>query len=256
MGMFDDEHAILRDIESVKNLDVCFIPDAMDGAVAFLAAVRDIGSWTKSERPDFYSDELRLTIEMMRVDDHPKVGKLTNPTLARETEMRREIREAFPSLGPEVRIVTIADTGLPTDDDHNFTAYRETFARVVGNHVAKVPAYRKRHPGYTLALLVHDESSAYGYVERSSDAPVSDGMTFLARAHYWFLDTFFTQIVGESGVDYFFWHTPYKHIWHLDAFGQKVKAKLPALTVYNVAAMADWNDQLDYNPGKIVSVEA
>ena len=255
MGTFDDERAILTEIELMRDPEVCFLPDPTGESIAFLSAVRDLPLWTKSERPDFYSDELRLSIEVMRVDDHPKVGKIKNPTLARETDLEREIRAAFPSMNPDIPVVVIANTVLPSEKDHNFSAYRAAFARIVGNHTKKVAAYRDRHPGYDLALLVHDESSAYAQAEQSTSAPPSDGMTFRGQPHYWFLDSYFTQIIAESGADFFFWHTPYKHIWHLEASDRQAKAELPTLAVYDIVAMADWNDQLAYNPSRIVSVE-
>lgn len=52
------------------------MPDPTDGAIAVLSAIRDFGSWDSGDRPDLYSDAHRLAIEVMRVDDHPKVGKL------------------------------------------------------------------------------------------------------------------------------------------------------------------------------------
>lgn len=254
MGTFDDERVILGRIELVGDPEVCFLPDPTAESIAFLSAVRHLASWTKSERPDFYSDELQLAIEVMRVDDHPKVGKIKNPTLARNTDLEREIRAAFPSMNPDIPVIVIANTGLPSEKDHNFSAYRAEFARIVGDHAAKVAAYRERHPGYALALLVHDESSAYAQGEEPTGAP-SDGMKFRGQPHYWFLDAYFTQIIAESGADFFFWHTPYKHIWHLDASGRQAKAELPTLAVYDIAAMADWNDQLVCDASLIVSVE-
>jgi hypothetical protein len=255
VGTFDDERAILKDIGMVRDPEVCFFHAPNGKAIAFLSAVRDLPSWTKSERPDLYSDEQQLAIEVMRVDDHPRVGKITNPTLACEAALEREIRAAFPSMNHDIRVAVIANTGLPSDLDHNFTAYREAFARIVGDHSAKVAAYRERHPGYALALLVHDESSAYAQVEEPTKAPPSNGTMFPGRAHYWFLDAYFTRIVAESGADFFFWHTPFKHIWYSNAFGRQAKAELPTLAVYDVATMADWIDQLVYDPSLIVSVE-
>lgn len=255
MGAYDNESTILADVESVQDPEVCFLPEPTDGAVAFLAAVRDVPSWTKSERPDLYSGEHQLAIEVMRVDDHPKVGRVKNPTLARESEIERSIRSAFPALNPGVPVIVVASTGLPSVEDHNFTAYRYAFARIVGNHAKKVATYRQNHLGYTLAFLVHDESSAYVEAEQPSDLATSDGSKLLGRPHYWFLDADFTEIIAGSGVDFFFWHAPFKHIWYLDAFGRKAKVELPTLAVFDVAAMKNWKDQLKYDIGRLVSVE-
>ena len=179
MGAFDDERAILTDIALVRDPEVCFLPDPNGKTIAFLSAARDLASWTTSERPDFYSADLQLAIEVMRVDDHPKVGKVTNPTLAREAALEREARAAYPSINRDIRVVVIANSGLPSEKDHNFNAYRAAFARVVGNHAAKVTAYRERHPGFALALVVHDESSAYAQVKEPPKALPSSGTTFL-----------------------------------------------------------------------------
>jgi hypothetical protein len=217
MGAYDDERTILTDVGLVQDSEVCFLPGPTNESIALLSAARDDSSWTPSERPDLYSDKHEFAIEVMRVDDHPKVGKLTNPTLARESEVEREIRATWPTMGPDTTAFVIADTGLPGGKDHNFNAYREAFARIVGNHAAKVTAYRESHPGYALALLVHDESSAYAETKAPMGLTSSEGARFPGRAHAWFLDADFTQIIANSGADFFFWHTPFKHIWHIDA---------------------------------------
>lgn len=255
MGAYDDELAILTDVELVPNPEVCFLPEPTDGAVAFLSAVRDTPSWTNSERPDLYSDEHRLAIEVMRVDDHPKVGKVTNPTLARESEVEREIRVALPDNSPDIPIFVIADTRLPSELNHNFRAYREAFARIVTNHASKVATYREHHPGYALALLVHDESSAYAESEEPTEPVPSDRSRRSGRPHYWFLDSYFARIIAESGADFFFWHAPFKHIWHHDALGRRAKVELPTLAVYDIAALGSWDGQMKYDASRVASVE-
>ena len=248
MGAYDDERTILTDVGLVQDSEVCFLPEPTKKSISILFAVRDDSSWTQSERPDLYSDKHQFAIEVMRVDDHPKVGKVTNPTLARESVVEREIRATLPMVNPDTTVFVIADTGLPGGEDHNFNAYREAFARIVRNHAAKVTAYRESHPGYALALLVHDESSAYAETEAPIGLASSDGPRFTGRAHAWFLDGDFTQIIANSGADFFFWHTPFKHIWQNDALDQLAKVDLPTLAVYEIAEMASWNDQQVMTP--------
>lgn len=84
MGTSDDERAFLNEVSLTEDAEVCFLPAATDEAIALLSAIRDPGSWVGSDRPDFYSDAHELALEVMRVDDHPKVGRVINPTLARE----------------------------------------------------------------------------------------------------------------------------------------------------------------------------
>lgn len=239
-GAYGDELAVLTDVELLQDAEVCFLPEPTAGAVAFLSAVRDSPSWTNSERPDLYSDEHQLAIEVMRVDDHPKVGKVTNPTLARESEVEREIRAALPDYRPDIPIFVIADTTLPSELNHNFGAYREAFARIVTNHATKVAAYREQHPGYALALLVHDESSAYVDSEEPTEVVPSDKSRLSGRPHYWFLDSYFARIIADSGADFFFWHTPFKHIWHHDGLGGRAEVELPTLAVYDIGGVRHW----------------
>jgi hypothetical protein len=255
MGTRDDERLFLEGTSMVDDAHICFLPIATRRATALLAALRESGSWAGSDRPDFYSDKHKLSLEVMRVDDHPQVGKVTNPTLARQRELEREVRAAFPSLGHDADITVIADTGLSTAQDHNFDAYRQAFTRIVVGHSRKVDTYRNHHPQYGLAMLVHDESSAYAETEHPARTP-TQGETVVGQPHYWFVDDYFTDIIATSTADFVIWSTPNKHIWHINAGGERLKAPLPALAIYDIKAMAGWQGSHPYDPGAMVSVEA
>ncbi len=254
MGTSHDERAFLEEASLTLDAEVCFLPTATNESIALLSAIRDPGLWIGSDRPDFYSEAHELALEVMRVDDHPKVGRMTNPTLARERKVEREIRAAFPSMGPDVRVVVSADTGLAGEADHNFNAYRQAFARIVMGHSQKVDVYREHHPDYALALLIRDESTAYAQAEQPRGS-LSNGETIAGQPHYWFLDAYFTRIIALSGADFVVWSTPYKHAWHLDAFGTRAKLPLPTLAVYDIARMSSWDDALEYEPSRMLSVE-
>ena len=80
--------------------------------------------------PDFYSDELGLMMEVMRVDDHgfKKKGKIINPTYEKEHKLENELRQVcFLSNFPNAQLQVIADSGLPTEQDHNYNYYFENF---------------------------------------------------------------------------------------------------------------------------------
>lgn len=254
LGTSDDERAFLDEAALATDAEVCLLPTASDAVVAVLHAIRDSGSWVGSDRPDFYSELHDLAIEVMRVDDHPKVGKVTNPTLAQERRSEREVRAALPSMSPGVNVVVVADTGLPSEKDHNFDAYRQAFARIVGGHSRKVNAYREKHPDYALAMLIRDESSAYAQADRAEQPP-AQGETVAGQPHFWFLDDFFTRIIAASKAEFVIWSTPYKHLWHIDGLGRHVKMQLPALAIYDVAAMSGWEDSLICPSNRMLSVE-
>lgn len=254
MGTRDDERAFLEAASLVNDAEVCFLPAATDEAVALLAAIRDSDSWSASDRPDFYSETHELAMEVMRVDDHPQVGKITNPTLAREREVEREIRAAFPTLDSSASITVIADTGLPSEQDHNYDAHRRAFARIVERHAQKVTAYRESHPGYGLAMLIHDESSAFVQAENAA-RPLARGEIAAGQPHLWFLDAYFTRIIAASKADFVIWSTPYKHTWQVDASGRRAKIDLPTLAIYDMAAMLGWDAPVVYDPTRMLSLE-
>ncbi|WP_426186077.1 hypothetical protein [Microbacterium sp. TWP3-1-2b2] len=238
----------------MSNSEVCFLPTATNETIVLLAAIRDSDSWSASDRPDFYSETHELAIEVMRVDDHPQVGKITNPTLAREREAEHEVRAAFPTLDSSVKMTVIADTGLPSAQDHSFDAHRKAFARIVEGHTKKVTAYRESHPGYGLAMIIHDESSAFVQAEHAA-SPLAKGEIAAGQPHLWFLDTYFTRIIAASKADFVIWSTPYKHTWHLDASGRRAKLDLPTLAIYDIAAMLGWEAPLAYDPSRMLSLE-
>lgn len=254
MSTSDDERDYLEALAHISDAGVCFLPDMTNEAVVLLEALRDSSGWTSSDRPDFYSDRHKVAIEVMRVDDHPQIGNLTNPTLAREARLAREVRDAMPWLGADVRVTVVGNTGLPTHDDHNYQAYRDTFSRVVTSHAAKVPTYRAHHPGYALAMLIRDESSAYAEAV-SAGAGVVAGEPRACRPHLWFLDARFIETIEASNAEFVIWSTPYKHVWHIDDDGERMKIPLPELCIFNVAALPGWSDPLAYDPSRLVSVE-
>ena len=93
-----------------------------------------------------------MMLEVMRVDDHgfKKKGKIINQSLAREHMVERELREAgildqFPNLKS---IIINADSGLPTEEDHNYCFYYDNFRRTLEHHKSKIGNYRMNHPGY------------------------------------------------------------------------------------------------------------
>ncbi len=113
--------------------------------------------------PDFYSDEFRLMMDVMRVNDHEqkgKKGKLHNPSIAHERDMYKELEQAgIIEQFPNAKVVLTGVTQLPTYEDHNYDLYLKCFRRVVSKHIDSIPLYQKNHPGYKVIFLVFDESS-------------------------------------------------------------------------------------------------
>ena len=167
--------------------------------------------------PDFYNDNEKLMLEVMRVDDHgfKKKGNIINPTLQKEHQLFNELRktgilDSFPNLE---NVFVNADSGLPTDEDHNFKFYYDNFARTINNHKNKIDNYRKNHPNYKLVFFVFDESTAYIECKKRPNKIWKYKM-ISGQPHLWFFDEKFVNAFIDSDIDYLIWYTPYKGFEH------------------------------------------
>ena len=196
--------------------------EEIENIVASILTPEIWSKWTDASAkdvppPDFYCDELNLMMEVMRVDDHgfKKKCNIINPTYDREHQVEKQLREAgILDMFPNANLFITANTGLPTEQDHNYTYYLENFKRTIGNHVIKIPKYRENHPNYKLILFVYDESSAY-FEDACTISP--NGIIASGRPHMFMLDESFTQAFKNSDIDYFIWFAPYKRFEHIES---------------------------------------
>ena len=163
--------------------------------------------------PDFYNDNEQIMMDVMRVDDHgfKKHGKIINPTYTREHQLEKELHDSgIIDFLPNLKSIIInADTGLPTEEDHNYKYYSTNFCRTVNDHKEKIQMYKQNHPGYITVFFVFDESSAYFEAEKKPTKIYFGGIV-KARPHFWFEDRKFLDIFMNSSIDYMIWFTPYK----------------------------------------------
>lgn len=166
--------------------------------------------------PDFYSDKLSIMMDVMRVTDKEvKSGK--NPTLAKESRVLKEIEESgilelFPNV-TEDNIFLNCDSGLPTEKDHNFKAYRRQFERTIKKHSSKVDTYKNNHPKIKRTVFfIFDESTDYFMPLNPKDEyKQGDIVKVLPKnVHFWFKDKFFIELIINSNADYVIWYAPYK----------------------------------------------
>lgn len=222
MGLFDDENAIIEHFQSESISSVLLLPHC-DETESVFHSVFEKSNWKlwtdtsgKSDPPpDFFSDELNLMMDVMRIDDHSfigKKGKPVNPTLARENIVAKELRDSgITDLFPNAKLYLNVDTKLPTEEDHNYKFYRDNFIRIVTTHKRKIPNYKENHSGHKVIFFVFDESSAYMQVPHKIIQP-EEGQITLGQLHLWFLDKAFLSVVTGSEIDYLIWHTPYKFV--------------------------------------------
>lgn len=261
MGYFDDENNIMTFFRHLQNKEISPIGEK---CVEILESIQIDENWSKWKDssgkadlpPDFYSDEFKLMMDVMRIDDHGhknKKGKIVNHTYAKESQMEKELREAgWLDIMPNAKIVTIGQTDLPTHEDHKYTWYLKNFKDVVSNHISKISNYKKNHPNYKVVFFLCDESSAYAQAEEDiSEKKLFEGCMLNAVPHLYFLDKAFIDVIRDSNIDYFIWFTPFKK--HRALKNGSESPQLPRAVILNVKDL--FIDDIKYSTQKMFSVE-
>ena len=204
--------------------------------------------------PDFYSDDFKLMMDVMRVNDHEqkgKKGKLHNPSKAHEREMFKELEQAgIIARFPRAKVFLNGDTHLPTYEDHNYKLYLKCFTRVISKHVESIPLYKTNHPAYKVVFFVYDESTAYFELSVTVDKnqQLTKGELMEGQPHYFFIDQDFLEVFIDKGIDYLFWYAPYKMFENIIP-----PIEMPSLCVYDLSKKMVLSKKYDIS--KMSSVE-
>lgn len=237
-----------------------------DAVQQIIQSICDDDQWAKWHNssgkedppPDYYNNDLKLMMEIMRVDDNGHIdestGKPVHPIRVRESELIREMKGKgiLDILPPDGRIMINANTGLPADEDHNYIFYRDNFIRIIEKHKKKIPSYQQNHPGFKTIFFVHDESSMYiklgdGY---SRKAFSRKGDVVSGEPHNWWLDKEFMNTIIGSDIDFLIWATPYKQL----LCENRIEARLPDVCIFDIKTMKLKTKA--YKERRMVSTEA
>ena len=252
----EKEANLIKDFQILEPGEICLVYESED-VEQIVSSILDPDIWKgwidasskdNVPPPDFYNDDLGLMMEVMRVDDHgfKKKGKVVNPTYDREHQIERELRDAgILAMFPNAELVINADSGLPTEQDHNFKYYFDNFKRTVENHIKKTPKYSANHPDHKLIFFIYDESSAY--FESACEVP-EQYIVAPGRPHLFMVDKAFVEVFQKADIDYVIWFTPYKRIKCLEE-----GFSLPKACVYKVGEPL--SAEHTYNVEKMVSVD-
>lgn len=244
MDLYSSEKEIIAFFQSIEPEETALIPENRLSEKFFHSIYEHEcwGYWIDSSAhndppPDFYNDNDHIMMDVMRVDDHGYKngkGKTVNPTKERESKLWHELKDAgiFETF-PNAKSLLIADTKLPTDEDHNYRFYRNNFVDTIEKHKKKIAYYKRNHPGYQIVFFVFDESSMYcssGKWNKNKVPFVGD--IICGAPHLWFADAEFLRVVLHSEIDFLIWFAPYKHADMFDAIGKPVV--LPRAAIINV----------------------
>ena len=246
----EKESNLINDFQRLETNKI-FLVTETDEVKSLVTSILDFDMWAKwvdysaeNITPDFYSDELGLMMEVMRVDDHgfKKKGNIINPTYNREHQIEKELREAgILDMFPNSELHITANTGLPTEQDHNYKYYYQNFKRTVEKHIKHISQYKENHPKHKLIFFVFDESSAY--LEDVCDIPRNE-LIISGKPHMYMFDKAFVDVFRDADIDYFIWFTPYKRfeciVPHFElpkACVYKIGNSLPAEYTYDANKM-------------------
>lgn len=252
MKLFNDENKILELFRSVKTNEVCVFNEENAKIFNTIHDENQWRNWIDSSSkaalpPDFFSDEFKQMMDVMRIDDHGyknKKGKVVNPTYSRESKVEKELEKYFDT---DYMFLNV-DTGLQTKQDHNYSFYLKNFKNIVGNHISKIESYKENHPDYKVFFFLMDESSAYfdSKVDFSNDHIVLDQLVE-GKPHIYFLDENFIEVLRHSEIDYFIWFAPFKR------FKSQENIQLPKVCFLNVKNLEI--ETIKYDSDSMNSVE-
>lgn len=250
----EKESNLINDFQRLETNKI-FLVTETDEVKSLVTSILDFDMWAKwvdysaeNITPDFYSDELGLMMEVMRVDDHgfKKKGNIINPTYDREHQIEKELREAgILDRFPNAELHITANTGLPTEQDHNYKYYYQNFKRTVEKHIKQISQYKENHPKHKLIFFVFDESSAY--LEDVCDIPRNE-LIISGKPHMYMFDKVFVDVFRDADIDYFIWFAPYKRFECIEPHFE-----LPKACVYKIGDPLP--AEYKYDPIKMVSSE-
>lgn len=250
----EKEANLINHFQMLETNEILILPESEELENVVSSVLRS-ELWTKwidnsaeNITPDFYSDELALMMEVMRVDDHgfKKKGNIINPTYDKEHQIEKELRKTgILDMFPNVELHITANTELPTEQDHNYKYYYQNFKRTVEKHIKHISQYKENHPKHKLIFFVFDESSAY--LEDVSDIPRNE-LIISGKPHMYMFDKAFVDVFRDADIDYFIWFAPYKHFECINPHFE-----LPKACVYKIGAPLP--AEYKYDANKIVSSE-
>ena len=260
MQTFNDESMILDVFRDVSIKDIALFGNFLKckrihhSLTGIFNRKKWIDSSGKSDPPpDFYNNHHKLMMDVMRIDDHAYVdekGKVQNKTLQHEGELYKKYFN-YPDR-KDLKLFMVADTGLPSDEDHNFDRYYKNFERVFKEHEKKIDLYRSNHPGFKTIFFIFDESTAYAEAINLDDVKRKrvKGCITAAKPHFFCSDKKFVNLIKESIVDYVVWYAP----WKMLQIDNGNVFPLPKCAIYDVKNLAD-KDLIEYNHSMMFSSE-
>ena len=263
MQTFNNESMILDMFKEVSTWDIKLVGNFFkcERIHSLLTGMFNRKNWINSSGksdppPDFYNNKHKIMMDVMRIDDHAYVdskGKIQNKTLQHEGEIFKMINQPDRD---DIKLFIVADTKLPTNEDHNFERYYKNFERVFREHESKLSLYQSNHPGFKTIFFIFDESTAYVEVTNPNNVNKErheGDLTPACKPHLFCLDNKFINIFKESNIDYIIWYAPWKMIRYMRHNRVKIYP-LPKCAIYDIKGIKN-KKFIDYDHETMISSE-
>jgi len=260
MNRYDKEVNIINDFHDLKTKEIMLQTEDKK-TISILESIylkRKWKNWVDSSAkneppPDFYNTKEKLMMDVMRIDDHSYVnenGKIINPHNQRESNLLNELiskNSSIKAAAEKGHVFIVPRTNLPTDEDHNYRFYVDSFNRVIKKHISKIKKYKDNHPDFDMIFFIADESSPY-IIPYGKKKVRFVGEGVRAELHYFWLDKNMMSCLKDSNVDYVIWMAPYKH------FESEEKVELPQAIIINLKTF-NYDELIDYKDDEMQSLE-
>ena len=260
LNRLDKEERIIEEFQMLDTNEVGLFPKNSK-IVKIFNSINNAKQWPKwidtsaknDLPPDFYNENLKIMMDVMRIDDHAYVderGRVINRHNERESKLIEELSSKnamFKEIAEKGNLFITPDSGLRGYEDHNYDFYVNNFNRVVSKHIKKIEKYKKNHPGFKIIFFVFDESSPYikCFDEKR---PQKIGEAIFAQPHFWWLDNNMLKVIKDSEIDYLIWMCPYKY------FKAEVELNLPKAIIYDIKKF-NYKDCINYESKDMQSLE-
>lgn len=172
--------------------------------------------------PDFFSDDLNIMFDVMRVNDSEK-KKGYNPVFKETSEfmkkIQRERNTAFDLYGiTNVGFDLESDNRIDYDEIHQFKYYKKQTIRVITEHIKKIPIWCAEHSSIKRkGFVILDETGTYlqGHATPrviEENGNVNQWNLFLNMpivVHLPWRDKEFMEPLFQANLEFVVWYKPY-----------------------------------------------
>ena len=262
---FDDEAFIIKFMSDTSKSETGLFPHCHK-TMRLYKNLFNTKLWTDNSAdtnnpPDFYSNRLKLMMDVMQVSEYAyeeqrgKKTKHVDPMKQREAKLLKDLAAKGIVAGKDCPVIVVANGDSSIGLEHNYQQYLNEFKRVVGYHNSRIPEYEANHPGLKTILFVFDQSSQYVVSAKkiTKEDTKAGNVCTATELHCWFMDKNFVDFIASLDCEYVVWATPCKGGYEVLPWSDEVP-QMPRLCIFKVSDCKNLDTKV-YDEDLLVSVE-